>query len=523
MVKSEIKVSCNDQLLKITESPVLAAGGLNEVRIVFNFCEKWAGFVKTAIFYRNEEDVYYAILDENDTCVVPWEVCFDEGTFYFGVFGEKNGIRRTSNVVRYKVKKGAITSDMRPSDPTPDVYDQIIAEVANVRAENGAFVEEVKNTLTESTKHNIASIEKTGTEGLVDTYTITFLDGNTQTYTVTNGERGERGEKGEQGEKGDTPVRGTDYWTQEDQNAILDKLYPSFEESGSAVTCVPVEGYPLGVKTVYSGNEAPGKLNLYHGGKNLIPKTEPRTNTENGTTFVLNSDGSVTISGTPTTNTMFELAEYVPSSYLRGKQLVVNNNVGEGVYLAIHLFCDDNTQNWNWLRGNRADSLTKVAPNNTKSITPSITVLTTFDGNPVTFYPQLEIGTTPTAYEPPKESKTYTVDLPIYAFESENTYDWETGLLFVGGVGEWLQHDLETGEFISTGYWMWDDISQYPAKKIRNIPAIPGVNCLSSYTDKAENTCTTTVSGKADPNAVIKDLYNKLNALSSTMAALTGV
>ena len=36
----------------------------------------------------------------------------------------------------------------------------------------------------------IASIEKTSTSGLVDTYTITYTDGDTDTFTVTNGEEG---------------------------------------------------------------------------------------------------------------------------------------------------------------------------------------------------------------------------------------------------------------------------------------------------------------------------------------------
>ena len=36
----------------------------------------------------------------------------------------------------------------------------------------------------------IASITKTGTSGLVDTYTITYTDGTTSTFTVTNGESG---------------------------------------------------------------------------------------------------------------------------------------------------------------------------------------------------------------------------------------------------------------------------------------------------------------------------------------------
>ena len=39
----------------------------------------------------------------------------------------------------------------------------------------------------------IQSISKTGTSGLVDTYTITYTDGTTQTYTVTNGEDGTGG------------------------------------------------------------------------------------------------------------------------------------------------------------------------------------------------------------------------------------------------------------------------------------------------------------------------------------------
>lgn len=35
---------------------------------------------------------------------------------------------------------------------------------------------------------NIKSVEKTATSGLVDTYTITLTDGSTTTFAVTNGE-----------------------------------------------------------------------------------------------------------------------------------------------------------------------------------------------------------------------------------------------------------------------------------------------------------------------------------------------
>ena len=41
---------------------------------------------------------------------------------------------------------------------------------------------------TGATGNGIASITKTGTEGLVDTYTITYTNGQTTTFTVTNGQ-----------------------------------------------------------------------------------------------------------------------------------------------------------------------------------------------------------------------------------------------------------------------------------------------------------------------------------------------
>lgn len=43
---------------------------------------------------------------------------------------------------------------------------------------------------TGETGNGIASITKTGTSGLVDTYTITYTDGTTTTFTVTNGQNG---------------------------------------------------------------------------------------------------------------------------------------------------------------------------------------------------------------------------------------------------------------------------------------------------------------------------------------------
>ena len=50
--------------------------------------------------------------------------------------------------------------------------------------------------LNGSTGNGISSISKTSTEGLVDTYTITYTDGNTTTFEVTNGSKGDPGSDG---------------------------------------------------------------------------------------------------------------------------------------------------------------------------------------------------------------------------------------------------------------------------------------------------------------------------------------
>jgi hypothetical protein len=49
----------------------------------------------------------------------------------------------------------------------------------------------------------ISSISKTGTSGLVDTYTIMLTDGTKSTFTVTNGAKGDKGDAGPQGQQGD--------------------------------------------------------------------------------------------------------------------------------------------------------------------------------------------------------------------------------------------------------------------------------------------------------------------------------
>lgn len=55
---------------------------------------------------------------------------------------------------------------------------------------------------------SIESIEKTATDGLIDTYTVKITDGTEQRFYVTNGRDGEKGEKGDTGSTISVPVSG---------------------------------------------------------------------------------------------------------------------------------------------------------------------------------------------------------------------------------------------------------------------------------------------------------------------------
>lgn len=71
------------------------------------------------------------------------------------------------------------------------------------------------------------------------------------------GETGPKGEKGDKGDPGEVNINdatvGADAWSSQN---IVDRLCPAFAESGAAVTCTPVAGYPLGVVSSITPKQA---------------------------------------------------------------------------------------------------------------------------------------------------------------------------------------------------------------------------------------------------------------------------
>ena len=90
------------------------------------------------------------------------------------------------------------------AESNPDALAQIWAAIDELRAGGGGSGTPGKDGV------GIDRIEKTNTQGLVDTYTIYLTDDSTYTFAVTNGAKGDKGETGETGPQGPVGPAGKD-------------------------------------------------------------------------------------------------------------------------------------------------------------------------------------------------------------------------------------------------------------------------------------------------------------------------
>lgn len=155
--KTIIHVQVQDQKLVLLSGPVVASGGVNGTAVEFDLSPEWDDMVITAAFQREDNGtVYHAATDAYRRAVVPQEVLKEDGYMLFGIFGVLDNEVRTSEVMRYRVKRGAITEDDAPSSPTPELWEQLLNAVnavtpvvQQVRAEMTQLTEDTEEALAE--------------------------------------------------------------------------------------------------------------------------------------------------------------------------------------------------------------------------------------------------------------------------------------------------------------------------------------------------------------------------------------
>jgi hypothetical protein len=77
----------------------------------------------------------YEVMMADNRCIVPHEVLRKSGCFHIGLRGVNPATQavKTSALVKYKIDKGAPPGDATSVEPTPDVYEQILAKLAELK------------------------------------------------------------------------------------------------------------------------------------------------------------------------------------------------------------------------------------------------------------------------------------------------------------------------------------------------------------------------------------------------------
>lgn len=127
-----LELQLENQLLTLLNQEIIASGDANIDKCIFSFSQEWNGFVKTAVFYQNKNHVQYAVLENDDTCMIPAAAMAKAGRMYIGVFGIKDTAVFTSTLVTIDIHEGAVSGENISIEPTDDVFLAIIAQYQRI-------------------------------------------------------------------------------------------------------------------------------------------------------------------------------------------------------------------------------------------------------------------------------------------------------------------------------------------------------------------------------------------------------
>lgn len=126
-----ISLNCVEEKLDFTNIPDIFSGDINSVKLAIAFNSSWDGYGRTAVFYDTTGAPIFKVLDINNECIVPVEVLTKDGKVHIGVIGSNGSEVLTSEIVCFKIGKGATTLSI-VDEPTPDVWEQILASYGEI-------------------------------------------------------------------------------------------------------------------------------------------------------------------------------------------------------------------------------------------------------------------------------------------------------------------------------------------------------------------------------------------------------
>lgn len=195
-----IDFALSHSFIRIVKRTLVTSQSKNYVQAHFDVrSDDWTAPI-TAIFSARN-NAYSVLLDENNTCIIPWEVLKNAGTVNVSAFC---GDRHTANIAQFMVVQSGYTEGEMPSEPTPTVYEQILKNFEGKQdklvAGDGIKINGNVISAVDAKSAYVIALEH-GFIGSEDEW-LASLKG-------AKGEQGEQGIQGVQGEKGQNGKDGT--------------------------------------------------------------------------------------------------------------------------------------------------------------------------------------------------------------------------------------------------------------------------------------------------------------------------
>lgn len=195
-----IEFALSHSFIRLVKRTLVTSQSQNYVQARFDLrSDDWTAPI-TAIF-KADNNAYSVLLDENNTCIIPWEVLRNAGTVNVSAFC---GDRHTANIAQFTVVQSGYTEGEIPSEPTPTVYEQILKKFEGKQdrlvAGDGIKINGNVISAVDAKSAYVIALEH-GFIGSEDEW-LASLKG-------AKGEQGEQGIQGVQGEKGQNGKDGT--------------------------------------------------------------------------------------------------------------------------------------------------------------------------------------------------------------------------------------------------------------------------------------------------------------------------
>ena len=141
VVMMQLSFELNKQFINRTDSEDPVADSQHYLYAHFDFVtEEWQNKVVTAIFTKDDKS-YFQLLDTDGDCAVPSEV-IKEGHVYVSAFANN---LVTANQSRVYIKKSGYVSDGENTDVTPNIYNQIVSQLNEMRVDIFDMKDKIEN------------------------------------------------------------------------------------------------------------------------------------------------------------------------------------------------------------------------------------------------------------------------------------------------------------------------------------------------------------------------------------------